>query len=883
MEDSDDDDICIVDEVINEKKPITILNHEMKVMCDNISSDVMIIMSNGLGVERIFLNELLAHTSIDKLIFVLNTSETELHYLFTEFCEMEPDVPPKCIVGSSKREKVYNTGGVIFLTAQQLIGDILNEVVNFNKIAGIMVYDCTIVGKSDNLVHSIHRIKAKNSDVWVKAYTDNVRGINFHSSLTSLQAFYDSYRLKKVEFICRFNDEVKSSLDNPPLMITSYECSLPKEVLKIFDNLVEIIVREYNDLLSIATSSYGFEKREDDGPLFCMYKRTGVEHMLRSKSASIEDNHLALLRNLDNMRVVLRGIVNFDAITLYELIHLIEKRCETSNQARFEERLWEKRPDFRSLKDNVCKLATKLDSSLKPDCYTPVKWTIVEDILSQIKRTIKSRPGHVLLLGNSSETCILLQLLIKSGREMLLKHLLSSSRELFDKASVDEIEDIDPTPLWNMEKIKYFDTDYFYNRERNESWYIDSLKAIKRKNSTPNSKVPVKKNNAAQKNEGEEGDSQESFEPYLLIACSSDKLTVLKLLKQYQPRFIISYSPDLTITRTLEVHNALMIKENKQTEYFSIANKEYELQNYEALVHNEAMCFQRLIKQLSSIATSYDDDTFIFHEKELRIARLKLAHANIDLDEEQHTPMVIVDNREFSSELPFELSKLGMKLVPQTLEVGDYIFSPDTCLERKAIDDLTISLTEGRIFKQCEEMFRYYKNVILLIESGEKFEANRKGADPFKGNLSKFSRDVKLKLCVLLRTYPKLTILWFMSPKKSAKYLMEIKMGMLNPLVSLALSFKAGVANKHNELMANEAEGQAAYYVKPEMQRVFSKISFLSYKESNSIMNNREISDFNILANLSEESLTKSLGDDSALANKLHTLFNTDFRCIENA
>ncbi|CEF62375.1 DNA repair endonuclease XPF [Strongyloides ratti] len=861
MEDYDDD-VQIIKEINNEKEQITILNHEMRIMCDNISTDVMIIMSNGLGVERIFLNELLAHTSIDKLILVLNTSEIELHYLFTEFCDMEPDVPPRCIVGSSKREKIYNNGGVVFLTAQQLIGDILNEVVNFDKIAGIMIYDCTIVGKSDNLVHSIHRIKAKNHDVWIKAYTDNVRGINFHSSLTSLQAFYDSYKLKKVEFVCRFNEEVKSSLDNPQLMITSYECKLPKEILKIFDTLVEIIIREYNDLLAIASSSYGFEKREDDGPLFCMYKKTGVEFMLKSKSASIEDGHLVLLRNLDNMRVVLRGIVNLDAISLYELIHLLERRNETSNQLRFEDRVWEKRPDFRSIKESIYKLATKLDSFGRPTCYTPVKWTIIEDIVSQVKETIKSRPGHVLVLGSSDDVCIILRQLLKSGRQMLLKHLVSSARDLFDKGNVDLIENIEDDSLWDIDKIKYFCTDYFYNEEKNEIWYIDSLKAIKRKPSKHPSNAPVKKKIRTEG--GNDKESQEQFEPYLLVASSNDKFTVLRLLKKYQPRFVISYSPDLSITRMLEVQNALMAKENKTIEYFSIANKEYELQNYQALIHNEGMCFQRLIKQLSSVATSHDDDSFVFHDVELRVARLKCIYANIDLDEEQQTPMVIVDSREFASELPFELGKLGMKLVPQTLEVGDYILSPDTCLERKAIDDLTISLSQGRIFKQCEEMFRYYKNVILLIESGEKFEANRRGADPFKGDLSKFSRDVKLKFCVLLRSYPKLTVLWFMSPKKSAKYLMELKM-----------------VNKHDDYMVHDTDGQSACFVKPEMQRVFSKISFLSYKEANSIMNNREISDFNALAALSEESLAKTLSDNVASAKKLYALFNTDFRLIE--
>lgn len=38
----------------------------------------------------------------------------------------------------------------------------------------------------------------------------------------------------------------------------------------------------------------------------------------------------------------------------------------------------------------------------------------------------------------------------------------------------------------------------------------------------------------------------------------------------------------------------------------------------------------------------------------------------------------------------------GFDLVPVTLEVGDYVLSPEMCLERKALPDLISSLASGR-------------------------------------------------------------------------------------------------------------------------------------------------------------------------------------------
>ena len=55
-------------------------------------------------------------------------------------------------------------------------------------------------------------------------------------------------------------------------------------------------------------------------------------------------------------------------------------------------------------------------------------------------------------------------------------------------------------------------------------------------------------------------------------------------------------------------------------------------------------------------------------------------------------------------------------MVPVTLEVGDYILTPDVCVERKSLSDLMGSFPSGRLYNQMEQMFRYYKVPVLLIE-----------------------------------------------------------------------------------------------------------------------------------------------------------------------
>jgi DNA excision repair protein ERCC-4 len=58
---------------------------------------------------------------------------------------------------------------------------------------------------------------------------------------------------------------------------------------------------------------------------------------------------------------------------------------------------------------------------------------------------------------------------------------------------------------------------------------------------------------------------------------------------------------------------------------------------------------------------------------------------------------VVVDMREFRSTLPSLLHGAGVMVVPATLTVGDYVLTPDMCVERKSLSDLVASFNSGRL------------------------------------------------------------------------------------------------------------------------------------------------------------------------------------------
>lgn len=136
-------------------------------------------------------------------------------------------------------------------------------------------------------------------------------------------------------------------------------------------------------------------------------------------------------------------------------------------------------------------------------------------------------------------------------------------------------------------------------------------------------------------------------------------------------------------------------------------------------------------------------------------------------------PTVVVDMREFGSQLPSVLHKKGVRLVPVTLEVGDYILSPEICVERKSIPDLHQSLSSGRLYAQAESMCKHYKTACLLIE----FDPDKSFALVSQRDLLDdiSSKSILSRLCLLILHFPRLRLLWSRGPHSTADLFLSLK------------------------------------------------------------------------------------------------------------
>ena len=87
-----------------------------------------------------------------------------------------------------------------------------------------------------------------------------------------------------------------------------------------------------------------------------------------------------------------------------------------------------------------------------------------------------------------------------------------------------------------------------------------------------------------------------------------------------------------------------------------------------------------------------------------------------DYDKNEKQVKIIVDNREYRSNVVRNLSLKGVSIEPQQLDIGDYVLSSRIGVERKDVDDFLESLIDGKLFKQIAQLRDTYSRPILILE-----------------------------------------------------------------------------------------------------------------------------------------------------------------------
>ncbi|XP_054730042.1 DNA repair endonuclease XPF [Anastrepha obliqua] len=267
-----------------------------------------------------------------------------------------------------------------------------------------------------------------------------------------------------------------------------------------------------------------------------------------------------------------------------------------------------------------------------------------------------------------------------------------------------------------------------------------------------------------------------------------------RTLDEIQPQYVIMYHCNVTAIRQLEIFEASQRRaaKDRMRVFFLLHARTVEEQSYLTSLRREKQAFELIIdtKRVMVIPEYQDgktDEAFILYKTYAETEGLEEANAVSREAGGQASlvpiaaPKIIVDMREFRSDLPCLIHKRGMEVLPVTITIGDYILTPNICVERKSISDLIGSLNSGRLYNQCIQMQRYYAKPILLIEFDQNKPFHLQGKYMLSQNTTSTQSDIVQKLQLLTIHFPKLRLIWSPSPYATAQLFQELKMDKPQP------------------------------------------------------------------------------------------------------
>ncbi|KAI9476071.1 MAG: hypothetical protein EXX96DRAFT_575678, partial [Benjaminiella poitrasii] len=886
-----------------------LLEFQKQILTEIVTEDGLLIISPGLGLFQILCSLIQVYSTGNHLILLLNTTKAEDDLIQEQL--IASGVTQHTLrrieynTTAEKRSSMYRESGLFSITSRILAVDMLLGRIPTSLINGIIVANADRVKPHsiDELVLRIYR--EHNQEGFIKALSDRPEA--FASGFAPLQTTLKTLLLRKVHVWPRFQVLVAECLSSTSNNVIELRQPMTEAMQVIQQNLVHCLEETLTELRrSNPTIDVGeFTMENAFSRSFDQVVRRQLDPIWHRVSPASKQ----LVGDLKILRQLLNYLTTYDCVSFYSFIETViaantsydgkqvrqsqwlflEAGDKVITTARKRVYLREQDPEY----DDYVEVSNYKDESMpkhiKLTLEEQPKWGLLSNILEEIEQdSLQLNAGDgapTLIMVSERRTCSQLQkYIVDKDRTEFLNRI---ARNFFRwRASIHQIQ----TTVMNQASTaashqstmmrgrpppnkrrrvrggsstaasSHFASGRSYTLA--ETFRNDIIQNMTELNaSTPDTTDNEDENDSAYQGIMAADDnilmSDDSILPtfdeipnttLITIQCYDDN-THEQVLEDAQPRFIILFDPNPAFIRQIEVYRARHPSVDVRV-YFMVYEDSVEEQNYLSLIRKEKESFERLIHEKSVMAIPLPDQ----QRKEAEITiptNSRLAGGQLRI--EKGPQLVTVDMREFRSSLPPILYAEGIKIVPCTLQVGDYILSPDMCVERKSLSDLIQSFNSGRLYTQCENMSLYYKMPILLIEFDENKTFSLQGVSDLRENIR--ATDLSSKLVLLTLAFPKLRIIWSSSPHETAKIFLELKKTEEEPNTEAA----AAIGAEENE------DGETIYNMTP--QDILRSMPGVNSKNYKIIMS--QVDSLDELMHLSLKKIQDMIGEE--MGRKLYT------------
>ncbi|BET02202.1 ERHypothetical proteinypothetical protein [Nesidiocoris tenuis] len=802
------------------------LEFENEIFLDALNNNCLVIAAKGLSVETVVLNLIKVHCDPGNLVFVLGATTDEEQYFISELETQKVSPLPKVINAEviGERNNVYLGGGVFFISSRILVVDFLKNRVPVDKVTGIIVLKAHRILEKAQEAFSLRLFRQKNRTGFINAFSQSPQ--TFSSGIMKLERIMKTLFVTELNLWPRFHAVVNASLkERQPqvielnLELSSYMSTIQTSVLDCVHFCTKEIKRinpslDTEDITAENALSKQFYK-------LLQSKLDPIWNQLSSRTKQ-------LIADLKTLRSILEYLTQSDCVRLHQFLTSLRSKEYTSISGGWM---------MLDAAETIFVVAKKrlFDGNKGLKLEPNPKWKILSEVFKEVQNAERgkdSQPSVLVLVQNQSTVHQLKQILMM-GEDKALEYWYYQ--------------------IFGLESLK---KDNDAKKAEEDEELADMVMLTQKCESTDGNSTFMETTLEDARPERDLLVSIQQFKK------DDDCLFLLKSLTKFKPDAVVMYDTDVTTIRQIEIYQRAHA-DNIIKVFFLIYGGSVEEQVYLSSLKQEKAAFEKLIMEKKVLVMGDVND--VFDKVGPPIAK-NTREGGASTSTLVTAPHIIVDMREFRSELPSLLHKRGVEIEPVTLQVGDYILSPDMCVERKSISDLIGSLNSGRLYTQALSMTRHYAKPILLIEFDENKPFALQGRYYLSSDIS--NNDIQSKLQLLTLHFPRLRLVWSQSPFSSAQLLHELKDGKEEPSAAVAAAIGLDEAPLEDEQLDKYNIG---------VQDFVTKLPGVNSKNLRSILDKGK--SLSHLLTLSVDELREIIGNKAnseLLFSALHSTINLD-------
>jgi DNA excision repair protein ERCC-4 len=788
------------------------LEFETQIFLDILHKDGLTVAAKGLNLDLVLLNLIKVYSDPGNLVVVLNTTEAEETFFMNKINDgnLHRTI---YTTNTTEREDVYLSGGVHFITTRILVVDMLKNRIPIDKITGFIILRAHKVLESCQEAFALRLFRQSNKTGFIKAFSNSVQ--SFTMGFGHVERVMRTLFVKELYIWPRFHSMVIQSLKQYEPQVVELHVPISENMSNMQTYILELMNMTVKELKRINKTVELQEITVEN----CLTKKfqKNLQMQLDGIWNQLSDKSRQLVADLKTLRHLIISMHYSDPITFYSTL----SSYRTMEYAQTATWVWSEPAEM--LFSQASTLIFTGDKELNPE-FCP-KWKTLLDILKvEIPHEIEKSNNHenkIVILCSDHKTCHQLKELLTHGPHNYLFLMALQKKITFKKINdsfsnckkddgnvapkkpklneegaekkpedekTEECEDIRSSYLLTMSQSSGGSMEDYVFEPHEEVGTIDSCVS-----------ALFKLLHFQLENMNLTQICQSLTAPTILIQTfkgTKDVVNLQRSLEELQPSFIVMYHSNLTAIREIEMYEAHRKRDTPMKVYFLIHAGTVEEQSYLTSMRREKEAFEFLIQTKSTMAVPEDQDgksdICVSLQRDLKSPTKNTRQGG--RGEDSTRKFVIVDMREFRSELPALIHKRGVDIEPVTIAVGDYILTPEICVERKSLSDLVGSLNSGRMYQQCTQMFRYYAKPMLLIE----FDQNKPFSwqNQYMVSTDSSNFDIQKKLLLLTLHFPKLKIVWSPSPYASAQLFEELKVRVPQGVVSGPTLFRCRTGRK---------------------------------------------------------------------------------------